>query len=85
MTKTSRMGKYNLIPQGSRAIVCEGNIRLGLVDFQKMETYARDSGRKVPEDEDVQWALKHALIARYRVFHKPMSSRELETTAALDE
>ncbi|MGH9413785.1 MAG: hypothetical protein ACRD0Y_08590 [Terriglobales bacterium] len=85
MSKTSRMGKYSLIPQGNRAIVCEGSIRLGLVDSQKLETYARQSGRKAPEDEDVQWALKHALIARYRIFHKPMSSREMETAAAVDD
>ncbi|MGH9475936.1 MAG: hypothetical protein ACRD1C_06355 [Terriglobales bacterium] len=85
MAKTSRMGKYNLIPQGNRAIVCEGNIRLGLVDFLKLENYVRGNGRKALEDDDVQWALKHALIARYRIFHKPMSSRELETAASLDD
>ncbi|MGH9487452.1 MAG: hypothetical protein ACRD04_07660 [Terriglobales bacterium] len=79
------MGKYNLIPQGNRAIVCEGKIRLGLVDFLKLEGYVRVNGHKAPQDEDVQWALKHALIARYRIFHKPMSSRELETAAAIDD
>lgn len=85
MAKISRMGKYNLIPQGNRAIVCEGNIRLGLVDFLKLENYVREGGRKAPDDDDLQWALKHALIARYRIFHKPMSSRELETAASLDD
>lgn len=86
MNKSSRTtSKYSLIPQGNRAIVCEGNIRLGLVDFLKLEDYVRQSGRKAPQDDDVQWALKHAIIAKYRVFHKPMSSRELETTAALDD
>jgi len=77
--------KYSLIAQGARAIVCEGNIRLGVVDSLKLDNYARDNGRKAPQDEDVQWALKHALLARYRIFHKPLSSRELETAAALDE
>ena len=85
MTKSSRLTRYNLIPQGNRAIVCEGNIRLALVDAAKLEDYVRDAGRKVPRDEDVQWALKHALLARYRIFHKPLSSRELETAAALDD
>lgn len=83
--KSSRPGKYSLIPQGTRLIVCEGNIRLGLVDSSKLENYVRDSGRKVPHDDDVQWALKHALLARYRVFHKPMSAREMETAAAIDD
>lgn len=85
MSKSARTAKYTLIPQGNRAIVCEGTIRLGLVDSIKLETYARESGRKAPQDEDVQWALKHALLARYRIFHKPLSSRELETAAALDD
>ncbi|HEY7855781.1 MAG TPA: hypothetical protein VN709_10295 [Terriglobales bacterium] len=85
MSKPSRISKYNLIPQGSRAIVCEGNIRLGLVDSVKLETYVKNAGRKVAADEDVQWALKHALLARYRIFHKPLSSRELETAAAIDD
>lgn len=85
MSKPSRLVRYHLLPQGSRAIVCEGNIRLGLVDSVKLEHYCRENGRKVPGDEDIQWALKHALLARYRIFHKPMSSRELETAAALDE
>lgn len=85
MSKPSRISKYNLIPQGSRAIVCEGNIRLGLVDSVKLETYIKNAGRKVAADEDVQWALKHALLARYRIFHKPLSSRELETAAAIDD
>lgn len=85
MTKPSRMVRYHLIPQGTRAIVCEGNIRLGLVDSIKLEAYYRENGRKAPLDEDVQWALKHALLARYRIFHKPLSSRELETAAALDD
>lgn len=85
MTKSSRLSRYHLIPQGTRVIVCEGNIRLGLVDSIKLEHYVRDSGRKAPHDEDVQWALKHALLARYRIFHKPLSSRELETAAALDD
>ena len=85
MSKPSRLTRYNLIPQGNRAIVCEGAIRLGLVDFIKLEAYVRESGRRAPQDEDVQWALKHALLARYRVFHKPISSRELETAAALDD
>ncbi|MGN6592998.1 MAG: hypothetical protein ACTHJX_08875 [Terriglobales bacterium] len=82
---TNNSTKYYLIPQGNRAIVCEGSIRLGLVDAVKLEEYVRTSGRKAPQDDDVQWALKHALLARYRVFHKPMSSRELETAAALDD
>ncbi|MGH9394135.1 MAG: hypothetical protein ACRD1E_08200 [Terriglobales bacterium] len=85
MSKPSRISKYNLIPQGARAIVCEGNIRLALVDAAKLELYARERGAKAPQDEDVQWALKHALIARYRIFHKPLSSRELETAAAIDD
>ncbi|HEY8056851.1 MAG TPA: hypothetical protein VIE13_13175 [Terriglobales bacterium] len=88
MAKSSRntsSNKYYLIPQGNRAIVCEGSIRLGLVDAVKLEEYVRNSGRKAPQDDDVQWALKHALLARYRVFHKPMSSREMETAAALDD
>lgn len=85
MNKPSRLNKYNLIPQGTRMIVCEGNIRLALVDSIKLEHYVRDSGRKAPLDEDVQWALKHALLARYRIFHKPLSSRELETAAAIDD
>ena len=85
MTKPSRLTRYSLIPQGNRAIVCEGTIRLALVDAAKLEHYVRESGRKVPHDEDVQWALKHALLARYRIFHKPLSSRELETAAALDD
>lgn len=85
MNKPSRLIRYNLIPQGNRAIVCEGNIRLGLVDSIKLEDYARENGRKAPQDEDVQWALKHALLARYRIFHKPLSSRELETAAAIDD
>jgi len=85
MTKPSRISKYTLLPQGNRAIVCEGSIRLGLVDAMKLDQYARDRGVKAPQDEDIQWALKHALLARYRIFHKPMSSRELETAAALDD
>lgn len=85
MTKPSRLNRYNLIPQGNRVIVCEGNIRLGLVDSLKLDDYVRENGRKAPHDDDVQWALKHALLARYRIFHKPLSSRELETAAALDD
>lgn len=84
-TSKPRLSRYALIPQGNRAIVCEGSIRLALVDFTKLDTYVRGSGRKSPLDEDVQWALKHALLARYRVLHKPLSSRELETAAALDD
>jgi hypothetical protein len=82
MTKL-RMMKYSLIPQGTRAIVCEGTIRLALVDNGKLDKYCRDNGRKLPADEDIQWALKHALLARYRVFSKPMSRREVETAARL--
>lgn len=80
-----RLMKYSLIPQGSRAIVCEGRIRLGLVDVGKLDKYVRDNGRKLPMDEDIQWALKHALLSRYRVFSKPMSSREVETVAHLSD
>ncbi len=78
-----RTTKYSLIPQGTRAIVCEGAIRLALVDTGKLDKYCRDNGRKLPADEDIQWALKHALLARYRVFSKPMSHREVETAARL--
>ncbi len=80
-----RLTKYSLIPQGTRAIVCEGTIRLGLVDTTKLDQYVRDNGRKSPHDEDIQWALKNAMLSRYRVFTKPMSSRELESAAALDD
>lgn len=80
-----RMMKYSLIPQGTRAIVCEGTIRLALVDNGKLDKYCRNNGRKLPADEDIQWALKHALLARYRVFSKPMSRREVETAARLAE
>lgn len=83
MTKP-RMMKYSLIPQGTRAIVCEGTIRLGLVDTGKLDKYVRDNGRKLPVDEDIQWALKHALLSRYRVFSKPMSNREVESVAHFD-
>lgn len=84
MAKIIRISRYSLIAQGNRAIVCEGNIRLALVDGTKLHDYVRGNGRKLPADEDIQWALKNALLARYRVFHKPMSSRDLESAAALD-
>ncbi len=84
MAKIIRLSRYSLIPQGNRAIVCEGNIRLALVDGAKLQDYVRENGRKQPADEDIQWALKNALVARYRVFHKPMSSRDLESAAAFD-
>jgi hypothetical protein len=85
MNKNRTASKYHLIPQGTRAIVCEGGIRLGLVDVVKLDKYVKDSGRKLPQDEDIQWALKHAILARYRVLGKTMSHREVEATAALDE
>ena len=77
--------RYSLIPQGTRAIVCEGTIRLGLVDTARLDRYVKDSGRKMPVDEDIQWALKNALLSKYRIFNKPMSTRELEAAAALEE
>ena len=83
MNKKS-LSKYSLIHQGPRAIVCEGSIRLGLVDTTKLEKYVKENGRKLPADDDIQWALKHALLSKYRVFNKPMSNRELENTAALE-
>ncbi len=85
MNKNVHVTRYTLIPQGNRAIVCEGNIRLALIDGLKLNTHAQGHGHKLPEDEDIQWALKNALVARYRVFHKPMSSRDLEAAAALDD
>lgn len=84
MSKT-RLSKYFLIPQGNRAIVCEGGIRLGLVDAVKLNEYVRGCGRKMAIDDDIQWALKHALLSRYRIFNKPMSTREMESAAALDD
>jgi hypothetical protein len=85
MNNKKILSKYSLIQQGtSRAIVCEGVIRLGLVDRMKLDKYVRDNGRKLPADDDIQWALKHALVSRYRVFGKTMSAREMENTAALD-
>ncbi|MHB8734339.1 MAG: hypothetical protein ACYC6M_03445 [Terriglobales bacterium] len=79
-----RLSKYSLIHQGNRAIVCEGRIRLALVDTAKLDHFVKENGRRLAADEDIQWALKHALISKYRVFNKPMSSRELETAAAID-